>query len=80
MEYKLKEALSEELVVLESDKFKVQMWGLSRLTKRHRGDSCAICEENVGDKAYRPATNLGNRMERICVNCINRLKKEQLKL
>ncbi len=74
--YNVKEILSEEIVVLESENYGVQIWSLSNLTKKHKGSSCHICGKIVGDKAYRPATNLGNRMERICINCIKELNSE----
>lgn len=43
-----------------------QLWTLVSLTKKHKNDNCAVCELSVGDLAFRPMTNLGNRMVRIC--------------
>lgn len=73
-DYKLIEALSPGLVVLDSDRYGSQMWGLCNLTKKHSGDECAICDGQVGKKAYRPATNKGNRGSRICIRCVEGLK------
>ncbi len=73
-DYNLIEILSPELVVLGSDEYGTQMWGLSNLTKKHSGDECVMCNGQVGKKAYRPATNKYNRASRICINCVEGLK------
>ena len=73
-DYKLIESISPGLVVLDSDKYGTQMWGLSNLTKKHSGDKCVMCEEVVGKKAFRPATNKYNRGSRICIRCVEGLK------
>jgi hypothetical protein len=42
-----------------------QIWSLCKLKSR-KDAPCAICGASVGDEAYRPVTNLDNRMDRIC--------------
>lgn len=73
--YKLIKILSPEIVALDSLEYGTQVWAVSNLTKRHKDDNCGICTSKVGDKAYRPATNKSNRMIRICISCIEELKK-----
>ncbi len=73
-DYKLIEVLSPELVVLGSDDYGTQMWGVCNLTKKHSGDECVMCGGLVGKKAYRPATNKYNRGSRICIRCVEGLK------
>ena len=77
MEYKLIQILSPELVALSSNKYGTQLWGVANLTKKHKDDNCAICNLKVGSKAYRPTTNKSNRMERICIPCIEKLKEDK---
>ena len=76
-EYKLMDILASELVGLYSEKYGKQLWGVVNLTKKHKDDDCAICELKVGSKAYRPTTNKSNRMDRICIPCIERLKQKE---
>ncbi|KKK93816.1 hypothetical protein LCGC14_2689070 [marine sediment metagenome] len=74
-EYKLTKVLNHEIVVLDS-KYGTQVWAISNLTKRHKDDNCGICSLKVGNRAYRPTTNKSNRMVRICIQCIDKLKKK----
>lgn len=57
------------LILVRHPRYGQQIWSLARLTKRRLGDACAACNRPVGPKAYRPLTNLGNRMMRICLEC-----------
>ena len=68
--YKIIEVVSGGLIRTSHPKYGEQVWTLVKLTKKHKGDACAICEETIGDIAYRPLTNLGNRYRRICQQCI----------
>lgn len=47
-----------------------QLWGTRKLRKV-RG--CASCSERikVGERAFAPFTNALNRMERLCVTCVD---------
>ena len=56
----------EGLMLTFHPRYGRQFWSLSKLTRKHQGDSCAVCEQSVGNYAYRPITNLGNRSKRIC--------------
>jgi hypothetical protein len=64
--YKIIEVVSKGLIRTSHSRYGKQLWALSKLTKKHKGDACAICEESIGNIAYRPITNLGNRYKRIC--------------
>jgi hypothetical protein len=69
--YRVVRKLSDGLLVLLSDLFGQQMWGKGKVTKRIRETrNCVLCEGNLGEQAYRPITNKGNRYERICVKCL----------
>jgi len=69
--------LSDELIGIIDEKYGKQLWVLIKLRKPHK---CQNCEDNlkIGDYAWRPLTNLSNRMERLCLQCGNFLAKERL--
>ena len=54
------------LLLTEHATYGKQVWSLSKLTRRHKGDPCAACNMPVGTHAYRPVGNPGNRMKRLC--------------
>jgi len=66
--YIIKEVPIEGWLIIDSVHYGRQIWTLSKMTKKHKSDACAICQEIVGDKAYRPITNQSNRMKRICTH------------
>lgn len=58
--------LAPGLIVTSHWRYGNQLWSLSKMTKKHLGDECVICGQPVGAKAFRPVTNLSNRMMRMC--------------
>jgi len=56
-----------EGLMLTSSEYGRQIWAVSKLTRKHNGDKCTVCGQPVGEYAYRPITNLSNRMMRICL-------------
>lgn len=64
--YNIVRCPSPGLMFTDHPDYGQQMWTLAKLTKKHIHDKCAICGLDVGTHAYRPITNLGNRMLRIC--------------
>lgn len=58
---------AEEGVIFTVSKYGRQVWSLARLRSR-KDNKCAVCGKPLGDKAYMPMSNAGNRMERICQN------------
>ena len=64
--YRIVEHLGE-LLGIWSRAYGKQLWAEARMTRVHRGDECAICGDSVGGRAYRPSSNLSNRMQRICM-------------
>ncbi|KKM06115.1 hypothetical protein LCGC14_1747350 [marine sediment metagenome] len=75
--YEVKKILSPEIVGLSSIEYGEQLWAVSNLTKKKIGKGCAICSSELGKKAYRPTTNKSNRMDRICIPCIEKLKGDK---
>ncbi len=65
--------MSESLVHLNTIEGN-QVWSKSNMTKKKIGKLCWECKEPIGKEAYRPITNKSNRMERICLNCIEKAK------
>ena len=65
--------MSKDLVVLDTN-YSNQVWSKSNITKKKIGQPCWECRRPIGKEAYRPTTNKSNRMERICLNCIERAK------
>jgi len=64
---------SKELIRICSIEYGAQLWALTNQVTR-KNHKCGICGKRIHrgkDKAYRPLTNLGNRMDRICLNCGN---------
>lgn len=76
--YSIIKILSTELIAIISIDGQ-QLFSFGRLTKKKREENCTTCRINfcelgdVGKKAWRPITNKGNRMERMCVNCMTSL-------
>lgn len=60
------ERVSDELLKTECTQYGIQLWSLGRLTKNKQGKACYLCELPLRGVAYRPITNLSNRMKRIC--------------
>lgn len=51
------------IIVTDHNEFGRQVWEKRKARKPHK---CVICGGDVGGEGYRPVTNLGNRMDRIC--------------
>jgi hypothetical protein len=70
--YILVRTLSDGLVGLSSYDYGRQLWSRCKTRKQHK---CRVCGGlfPVGSTMYRPLTNKGNRMERICENCIRHM-------
>ena len=66
-DYTIVEFPADDFMLVRHWKFGRQLWAKSKMTRRHNKDKCAICGRIVGKQAYRPLTNSGNRMERICL-------------
>jgi hypothetical protein len=71
--YTFAKRLSATLVGLSSQ-YGEQLWAAITLRKNK---DCFVCEIAMprGGKAYRPITNGDNRMDRLCVSCVERLEK-----
>ncbi len=65
--------LSESIVHLNTTEGN-QVWCKANMTKKKIGKPCWECKESIGKEAYSPITNKSNRMERICLNCIEKAK------
>lgn len=52
-------------MLTEHPRYGQQLWVLVKLRAR-KNDDCAVCRVGFGTHAYRPLTNSGNRMIRIC--------------
>jgi len=69
--YQLRKVFNEGFVGMWSPLYGKQFWTKCKLRK---DPWCAMCETKLkkGDIAFRPQTNGGNRMVRICENCIKK--------
>jgi len=72
---KVAEVLDATLVSLRSSNYGDQVWFLCTLRGHRRSarpHQCAVCKQVLakGSRAWRPITNAGNRMERICPDCM----------
>lgn len=65
--YMIVKIFNEMMIGTDHPEYGRQLWGLAKLTKKHKGDLCAMCGLSVGTVAFRPSTNKSNRMKRICV-------------
>ncbi len=72
--YELVQILSDELIALDSIHYGQQLWCLANITKKKIDTPCSMCEGKLSKKSYRNLTNAYNRGDRICVNCVKRLK------
>jgi RNase P subunit RPR2 len=52
---------------------KTALWSICKLNKLHHCDKCKVALV-VGERAWRPITNGNDRMNRLCVSCVDRLK------
>jgi hypothetical protein len=70
--YRFAKRLSAALVGLSSQ-YGVQLWSAITLRK---SKACFVCEIVMprGAPAYRPITNGDNRMDRLCVRCVEHLE------
>lgn len=73
--YKIVRKIDEGLYLLRHPRWGQQIWELSKLTKKKLKQSCSQCRENLTLYSYRPLTNGGNRMERICERCLQEQRK-----
>jgi len=70
-EYKIVKHPGEGILLILSSYEGKQLWVLSEQTVR-KNHECKICSRTISkgkDRAYRPITNLNNRMDRICSEC-----------
>lgn len=60
--------LAEGVLRVDSGTYGLQLWTRCKLRKSKK---CGSCGQQIGvrDQAYRPITNAGNRMDRLCVPC-----------
>lgn len=63
--YKIIQIVNETMLRTTHFRWGEQLWVLAKM-RTHKRDACMICGAPVGDLAFRPITNKGNRMERIC--------------
>lgn len=63
--YRVVDIPGDGLLVTSHPHYERQLWGLVKLRGK-QGCPCAMCAHDVGTHAYRPITNKGNRMDRIC--------------
>ena len=71
-EYRLNEKPGEGIARIHSIYWGIQLWCLTNTNVR-KDHICAFCNRIIKkgkEKAYRPITNLGNRMDRICETCL----------
>lgn len=74
-EIKAVKTLCDGVVGVELEDNTRQLWILASVRSRHK--SCKQCGENLfGKQAFKPATNAGNRYERICPACLAKFPKE----
>jgi len=62
----------EGLLFVRHPRYGKQLWTLSirPVTRKYWDRLCTMCGQRLGyHRAYRPITNLGNRMHRICKAC-----------
>lgn len=64
--YEVQGIPSPGVLLISSSEWGVQIWNRARM-RTHKTSPCAICGVEVGVEAYRPVTNLSNRMHRICL-------------
>jgi len=70
-DYEIVKYLSAGLIRIFSLTYGAQFWALTNQMVR-KNHNCSICGKTIykgKDWAFRPVTNLGNRMERICLKC-----------
>lgn len=71
----LLEIITDDLLLIKlvkAPRIKTNMWSRGVMKKEHR---CLVCDTKIAHYAlaFRPITNGGHRMLRICQSCINRL-------
>lgn len=73
--YRFGKRLSDGLVGLSHVLYGEQLWSLGKIRKSLR--ECKDCGEPlpIGAVAFRPLTNVGNRMERLCVGCVDGMER-----
>jgi RNase P subunit RPR2 len=52
---------------------KTVLWSICTMRKLHHCDKCKVALV-VGERAWRPITNGNDRMNRLCVSCVDCLK------
>ncbi len=78
-ECRLLSVMNEGLVRIATSDFSgdygAQLWAKAKLRKEKK---CFACEGQVavGTEVYSPITNGYNRMHRICVGCVERMKSQ----
>lgn len=72
-DYKLTQVCNDSLSILQSTEYGTQLWVLGKyIRKRHLCCQCRT-EVAIGNRMFRPITNLQNRMDRMCQWCMARL-------
>lgn len=65
------QTFSDGIEILTGFPHGTQMWAECTIRKDKQ---CVLCGCDLKkEKAYRPITNRGNRMERICLECIQKM-------
>jgi hypothetical protein len=59
------------LALITHFRFGQKLWALCK-TRSRKTNECVLCGNTVGSLSYRPITNGGNRMDRICVKCVEK--------
>lgn len=63
----------EGIAIIRSAEYGFQVWALGSTNVR-KDHICVLCVRRVKagtEKMYRPLTNRGNRMDRICEKCVS---------
>ena len=73
-EYRCVGTLGDNILRLESDRYGLQLWPRAKLRK---AKGCSVCRKTIQPKqdAFLPITNGYNRMERICWECGQKLRR-----
>ena len=62
------------LLTMTHPRYGQQLWGLGKYVGRKKSDpkNCVVCEKQLtkNEEVWRPITNAGNRMDRICFGCL----------
>ena len=70
MRYKVLKRPGAGLARILGMRYGLQLWSIQ---KSRKAAPCRICDDTIeaGGWSYRPLTNGNNRMDRICVKCVD---------